>query len=447
MAEPAASSSTATPPRLIARPSGPLRGTVRAPGDKSISHRALILGALASGVTGIEGILEGDDVLRTAEAVRAFGAGVTRTGAGRWRVEGLGGLSAPEAVIDCGNSGTGARLLMGAAAGYNLFATLDGDASLRRRPMGRVTAPLREMGARFETSAGERLPLKVKGGGLQGFDYRLPVASAQVKSAVLLAALNAAGPTRIIEPEPTRDHTERMLRAFGAAISVEETSEGRRITLEPSQLRGRSVVVPGDPSSAAFALCAALVVPGSEATVGGVLLNPLRTGLFVTLAEMGANLTIEVRTSGAEQVGDVTARYSNLTGVTVPRERAASMIDEYPVLAAVAAFAEGPTVMRGIGELRVKESDRIALMAAGLEACGVEVEQEPDGLIIHGRGRPPAGGADVATAGDHRIAMSHLVLGLGAASPVTVDQATMIATSFPGFVALMRSLGADIGTA
>ncbi len=433
--------------RLRAEPSGPLRGQVRAPGDKSISHRALILGGMASGVTEIEGLLEGADVLATAEAVRLLGAGVEHLGPGRWRVTGRGGFSTPADVADCGNSGTGARLLMGAAAGYPIAARFDGDASLRKRPMGRVTAPLEQMGARFEVSEGGRLPLTVHGGGLSGVEYRLPVASAQVKSAILLAGLNASGLTVVVEPEPTRDHTERMLRAFGARVLVEDNSEGRRITLTPGPLRAAPVRVPGDPSSAAFPLAAGLIVPDSELTVEGVLLNPLRTGLMTTFLEMGADLTIAEHPSSGETAGDVTVRASRLRGVTVPPERAPSMIDEYPMLAAVAAFAEGTTVMRGIGELRVKESDRIALMAAGLKACGVEVEEEPDGLIVHGRGVPPAGGALVTTAGDHRIAMSHLVLGLGARAPVEVDEPGMIATSFPGFVALMAGLGARIGAA
>ena len=433
--------------RLAARPSGPLTGRVRAPGDKSISHRALILGAMARGETRIEGLLEGADVLATARAAEAFGATVERTGEGAWRVSGRGALSAPQGVIDCGNAGTGVRLLMGAAAGYALQATFDGDGSLRKRPMARVTGPLEAMGARFETAEGGRLPLTVHGGGLCAIDHRQSVPSAQVKSAVLLAGLNAAGVTTVVEPEPTRDHTERMLRAFGAEVRVEETAEGRRVSLRGGQsLRGAQIRVPGDPSSAAFPIVAALLVPGSAVTVEGVLLNPLRTGLFETLREMGAELEIvNARDEGGEPVGDIVARHSSLRGMTVPPERAASMIDEYPILAAAAAFAEGPTVMRGLGELRVKESDRIALMAVGLAACGVEVEEEPEGLVVHGLGGAPLGGAEVRTAGDHRIAMSHLVLGLAAGAPVTVDEPGMIATSFPGFVELMRGLGAEIG--
>jgi 3-phosphoshikimate 1-carboxyvinyltransferase len=430
---------------LTARPASPLRGIVHAPGDKSISHRALILGALAHGVTEIEGLLEGDDVLRTAQAMRSFGAKVEQLGPGRWRVEGAGGFHQPSCVVDCGNAGTGVRLIMGAAAGYPIEATFTGDASLQKRPMLRVLNPLGEMGATWTAQEGGRLPLTLKGGALKGLHYRLPMASAQVKSAVLLAGLNAHGGVTVIEPEPTRDHTERMLRAFGATVEVKDTAEGRVITLPPGQrLAGAQIRVPGDPSSAAFPLAAALIVPGSEVTVEGVLLNPLRIGLFETLREMGADLTIaNARDEGGEPVGDVTARYSRLHGVEVPPDRAPSMIDEYPILAAVAAFAEGQTLMRGIGEMRVKESDRIALMAAGLEACGAIVEEEPEALIV--TGRPEIrGGAEVETHGDHRIAMAHLVLGLAAAAPVTVDEPGMIATSFPGFVELMRGLGAEI---
>ncbi len=436
---------------LSARRGGPLKGVVRAPGDKSISHRALILGALANGVTEIEGLLEGDDVLRTAAAMRAFGAAVEQLGPGRWRVTGQGGFSEPADVVDCGNAGTGVRLIMGAAAGFDLAAAFTGDVSLRGRPMNRVLKPLGEMGASWVCRAGGRLPLMLKGGGLRGLHYRLPEPSAQVKSAVLLAGLNAAGETVVIEPEATRDHTERMLRAFGARVEVTDAAgDGRTIRLAPGQkLTGADIMVPGDPSSAAFPIVAALITPGSEVTVGGVLLNPLRTGLFATLTEMGADLRYaNLREAGGEPVGDVTARFSPLKGVDVPPERAPSMIDEYPILAVAAAFAEGPTRMRGIGELRVKESDRIALMAAGLAACGVAVEEEPAGLIVMGAQRanhPVAGGGKVTTHGDHRIAMSHLVLGLAAEGAVSVDEPGMIATSFPGFMDLMRGLGGDIG--
>jgi 3-phosphoshikimate 1-carboxyvinyltransferase len=431
---------------LSARPGAPLSGTVKVPGDKSISHRALILGAIALGRTTIEGLLEGEDVLATARAMRAFGATITRTGEGAWTVDGQGGLSEPDDVIDCGNAGTGVRLIMGAAAGYDLTATFTGDASLRKRPMGRVLEPLGRMGASWLSREGGRLPLTLRGGGLKGLDYTLPMASAQVKSAVLLAGLKAGGPVSVAEPEPTRDHTERMLRAFGASLSVSDHNDRRVVTLQPgARLVGGPVAVPGDPSSAAFPIVAALICPGSEVTVEGVMLNPLRTGLFDTLREMGADLTITGRRDASgEEVGDITARYSRLKGVDVPPGRAPSMIDEYPILAVAAAFAEGETVMRGVGEMRVKESDRIALMAAGLEACGVDVEEEPEGFIVRGTGRRPLGGALVETHGDHRIAMSHLVLGLAADNGVRVDEPGMIATSFPDFAPMMRRLGGDI---
>ena len=434
------------PAHLTARRSPALSGRVRAPGDKSISHRALILGGMATGVTDIEGLLEGDDILATARAVEAFGATVERLGVGRWRVTGQGGLTQPAGVIDCGNAGTGVRLLMGAAAGYPVTTTFDGDASLRKRPMKRVTGPLADMGARFDwQEAEDRLPVAVAGGRLSAIDYVQTVASAQIKSAILLAGLNAGGVTTVTEAEPSRDHTERMLTAFGVEVGVLPVGDGWRVSLQGGQaLTGTVVAVPGDPSSAAFPLAAGLIVPGSEVTVEGVMLNPLRTGLFETWREMGADLTVSNRRmAGGEEVGDVTARHSTLRGVVVPPERAAAMIDEYPVLAATAAFAEGATVMRGIGEMRVKESDRIALMAAGLQACGVRVEEEPEGFTVFGGA--VLGGATVTTHGDHRIAMSHLVLGLAAEAAVTVDEPGMIATSFPGFVELMRGLGANLG--
>jgi len=433
------------PPTLTARGASALSGVVRAPGDKSMSHRALILGAMATGVTEIDGLLEGDDILATARAVEAFGAGVERLGEGRWRVTGHGGFQPPAGIIDCGNAGTGVRLLMGAAAGYRVRASFDGDASLRKRPMKRVTGPLADMGAGLRwLGEGDRLPVELSGGALKAIDYVQTVASAQIKSAILLAGLNADGVTTVTEPEPSRDHTERMLRAFGAEVGVLPAGTGWRVSLTGGQgLTGTAVSVPGDPSSAAFPLAAGLLVPGSEVTVEGVMLNPLRTGLFETWREMGADLAVaNRRMAGGEEVGDVTARHSRLRGVVVPPERAASMIDEYPVLAATAAFADGATVMRGIGEMRVKESDRIALMAAGLRACGVRVEEEPEGFTVSGA--PVRGGATVTTHGDHRIAMSHLVLGLAADEPVTVDEPGMIATSFPGFVELMRGLGARI---
>jgi 3-phosphoshikimate 1-carboxyvinyltransferase len=430
---------------LTARRAGPLKGRVRAPGDKSISHRSLILGALASGTTEIEGLLEGDDVKRTAAAMASFGAGVERLGEGRWRVQGQGGFAEPSDVVDCGNAGTGVRLIMGAAAGFDLSATFTGDASLRGRPMNRVLAPLGEMGASWISRSGGRLPLTLKGGGLKRIAYRLPVPSAQVKSAVLLAGLMADGGAEVIEPEATRDHTERMLRGFGAQIEVFEEGAGRRIVLAGGQkLHAMRIHVPGDPSSAAFPLVAAIITAGSEVTVEGMLLNASRIGLLDTLGEMGADLSVtNIRDEGGETVGDVTARHSALEGVEVPPERAPSMIDEYPILAVAAAFATGRTVMRGIGEMRVKESDRIALMAAGLAACGVQVEEEPESMIVTGA-KTVRGGARVTTHGDHRIAMSHLILGQAAQEPVSVDEPGMIATSFPTFVEMIRGLGGDI---
>ena len=429
---------------LTARPGQPLRGRFRAPGDKSISHRALILAAMAEGGTAIAGLLESDDVLATAAAIQALGADVRRRGPGDWRVTGRGCLVAPRGVIDCGNSGTACRLLMGAVAGYPIRARFDGDASLRKRPMDRVIAPLTLMGATVE-GAGTRLPLEVTGGEIEGIDFVPPAASAQVKSAILLAAMNATGETTVTEPRPTRDHTERMLPAFGGQVSVDDTPAGRRVRVRRSALHGAEVEVPADPSSAAFALVAALIVPGSEVVAEGVLLNPLRTGLFETLREMGADLRVTgARERGGESVGDVVARHSRLRGVVVPPGRAPAMIDEFPILAVAAAFAEGETVMAEVGELRLKESDRIAAMAAGLEACGVDVQEEPEALIVRRTGAPPRGGAVVESHGDHRVAMAHLVLGLAAQGPVTVDGAQMISTSFPGFADLMRGLGAAI---
>ncbi len=440
-----------TPVSMTARRTGGLNGVVRAPGDKSISHRALILGGLAHGLTEVEGLLEGEDVKRSAAAMTAFGAKVERLGEGHWRVEGNGGFSEPADVIDCGNAGTGARLIMGATAGFELSATFTGDSSLRGRPMNRVLRPLGEMGARWICREGGRLPLTLQGGGLKHISYRLPQASAQVKSAILLAGLHAEGGVEVIEPEATRDHTERMLRGCGVEVEVIEEGAGRRIRIAGGQsLKGLRVRVPGDPSSAAFPLVAALITPGSQVTVEGVLLNPLRIGLLDTLGEMGADLSVtNLREEGGEAVADITARYSQLVGVEVPPERAPSMIDEYPILAVAAAFAQGQTVMRGIGELRVKESDRIALMAQGLAACGVGVEEEPEGLIVNGSVRANhgvRGAARVTTHGDHRIAMSHLILGLASEEPVSVDEPGMIATSFPGFFDLMASLGADIAS-
>lgn len=438
------------PVPMIARKGAALRGVAEVPGDKSISHRALILGALSVGRTEITGLLEGQDVLDTAKAMQAFGATVERLGPGHWIVDGVGvgGFAEPADVIDCGNSGTGVRLIMGAMATSPINATFTGDASLRKRPMGRVTDPLALFGAQAVGREGGRLPLTLVGARAPvPVRYVLPVPSAQVKSAVLLAGLNAPGQTVVVEAEATRDHTERMLKGFGAELSVEDTPEGRVITLQGRpELTGQSVAVPRDPSSAAFPVCAALIVPGSEIVVPGVSQNPTRNGLFTTLVEMGADIAFEnPREEGGEPVADLRVRHSALKGIEVPAERAASMIDEYPVLAALASLAEGTTVMRGVKELRVKESDRIDAMARGLEACGVTVEEERDVLVVHGRGAAGVpGGAIVATHIDHRIAMSFLVLGLVTDRPVAVDDASPIATSFPVFGDLMRGLGADV---
>jgi 3-phosphoshikimate 1-carboxyvinyltransferase len=428
----------------------PLSGLVRVPGDKSISHRALMFGALAVGRTRISGLLEGEDVLRTAAAMRALGAEVVREAAGAWTVQGQGRghLTEPADVLDMGNSGTAARLICGILASHPIFAVLTGDGSLRGRPMKRVTDPLMACGARFTGRAGGRLPLAIEGAAEpKPLNYRLPVASAQVKSAVLLAGLNADGETRVEEPEATRDHTENMLRHFGAEVSVQVEGAGRLIRLQGKPtLTGADIVVPGDPSSAAFPLVAALIVPGSEVTIAGVGLNPLRTGLFTTLLEMGANLTVTgERIEGGEPVGDLTVRHGMLRAVEVERSRVPSMIDEFPVLAVAAAFARGTSRFRGLSELRVKESDRLSATAALLAVNGIGVEIEEDDLIVHGTGgTPPSGGGTVLTHMDHRIAMSALVLGLGALDAVTVDDAGFVDTSFPGFADLMRSLGAEM---
>jgi 3-phosphoshikimate 1-carboxyvinyltransferase len=430
------------------RPATPLLGTVRVPGDKSISHRALMFAALAVGETRIEGLLEGEDVMRTAAAMRALGAEVVHDGPGRWRVagRGIGGLVEPADVLDMGNSGTAARLLCGILASHDLFAVMTGDASLRGRPMRRVTEPLAACGATFQAREGGRLPLAIRGAqDALPIEYRLPVASAQVKSALLLAGLNAPGWTVIEEPELTRDHSERMLRHFGATVEMEPQGMGRIIRLlgQP-ELLASDVVVPGDPSSAAFPIVAALLVPGSRITIEGVGLNPARIGLFTTLREMGADLVVgNERTEGGEPVGDITVTHGLLHGVEVPPERAPSMIDEYPVLSAAAAVAEGHTMMRGLKELRVKESDRLAATAALLRANGVEVLVDGDDLTV--LGGPVPGGAIVETHMDHRLAMTALVLGQAAEAPIGVDDAAFIDTSFPGFAALMHRLGAGIG--
>ena len=439
----------ATP--MTARPSGPLRGTADVPGDKSVSHRALILGALAVGETRVTGLLEGEDVLATARAMRAFGAEVERIGDGEWSVHGrgVGGWDEPTRVIDCGNSGTGVRLVMGAMATTPIAACFTGDASLNGRPMGRVTEPLALFGARAFGREGGRLPLVLLGAReAVPVRYEVPVPSAQVKSAVLLAGLGAPGETVVIEAEATRDHTERMLAGFGAEVEIGEEDGRRAIALKGQpELTGQAIAVPRDPSSAAFPVCAALVVPGSEVRVPGIGLNPTRAGLFETLREMGADLSFEDRRlEGGEPVADLVARFSDaMRGVEVPPERAASMIDEYPILSVVAANAEGPTIMRGVKELRVKESDRIDAMATGLRACGVEVEEGEDWWIVHGRGPGSvSGGATVAARLDHRIAMSLLIAGMASEQGVTVDDAGPIATSFPAFEGLMTGLGASL---
>jgi 3-phosphoshikimate 1-carboxyvinyltransferase len=428
-----------------------LQGQADVPGDKSISHRSLILGALSVGETVVTGLLEGDDVLDTAKAMRAFGAEVTRDESGTWHVHGVGvgGFAEPDQVIDCGNSGTGVRLIMGAMATSPITATFTGDASLNGRPMARVTDPLALFGAQAVGRAGGRLPMTIVGAvDPVPVRYEVPVPSAQVKSAVLLAGLNAPGRTVVIEREATRDHTERMLAGFGAQITTENTDEGRVITLTGQpDLTPQTIVVPRDPSSAAFPVCAALITEGSDVLVPNIGLNATRAGLFTTLREMGADLTYEnAREEGGEPVADLRARFSpNLAGIEVPPDRAASMIDEYPVLSVVAAFAEGDTVMRGVKELRVKESDRIDAMATGLRACGVDVDEGEDWWIVKGCGHGNvAGGATCASHLDHRIAMSFLVMGLATRKPVSVDDASPIATSFPVFEALMAALGADI---
>jgi 3-phosphoshikimate 1-carboxyvinyltransferase len=434
---------------LLARKAGALAGTALVPGDKSISQRALILGAMARGETRISGLLESGDVTSTAGAVRELGAGVSRSQEGRWQVSGVGVGNWRQAgsALDFGNSGTGSRLMMGAVATTPITTIFTGDASLRSRPMARVLQPLTRFGMRYEAQ-GERalMPVTVFGAGkAKPADIAVTVASAQVKSARLLAALNAKGESSVTQPVRTRDHTEKMLAAFGADIRVETLAGGgERIHIrDAADLHGCDIEVPRDPSSAAFPLVAALIVPDSEIHLPAILLNPRRTGLIESLLEMGADIRIENRrTSGGEEIGDLIVRHSGLKGVTVPPERAPSMIDEYPILAVAAAFAEGDTVMQGLEELRVKESDRLSAIARGLEANGVAVVESPDALTVRGRGVAQGGGT-VSTHMDHRIAMAFLTLGLAAKEPVTVDDITMIATSFPGYRALMQSLGAE----
>jgi len=441
---------TAVSTPLTARRGGPVQGRARVRGDKSISHRALILASLTVGESTVAGLLEGEDVLHTAEAMRALGARLQRGGDGVWRIHGVGvgGFAQPAGPLDFGNSGTGCRLALGAVAGCPVTATFDGDASLRKRPMRRVLDPLERMGARvMDCAEGGRLPLTLQGARDPiPIVYESPVPSAQLKSAVLLAGLAAPGETTVIETQASRDHTERMLKHFGAKIVSRVYGErGRRITLQGRpELTPANVMVPADPSSAAFPLVAALIVPGSDLVLEAVMTNPLRTGLYATLREMGAKIeTLDPRDDGGEEVADLRVTASALKGVDVPAERAPAMIDEYPVLAVAACFAEGVTRMRGLQELRVKESDRLEATAAMLRANGVTVEIEGDDLIVHGK-PSVAGGGDVATHMDHRIAMAALVMGLAADNPVRIDDSAFIATSFPGFVELMRSLGCDL---
>jgi 3-phosphoshikimate 1-carboxyvinyltransferase len=440
-------STTVSP--MTAAHGNPLRGRVRVPGDKSISHRALILGALAVGPTRISQLLEGEDVINTGKVMQALGARIERQGVGEWRVDGVGvgGFAQPRDPLDFGNSATGCRLVMGATASCPISVTFDGDASLRKRPMQRVIDPLTRMGAQALASApGGRLPVTLRGARDPiPIVYEPPAASAQLKSAVLLAGLGAPGATTVFEKEATRDHTERMLSHFGAEVVVEIVGGGRRITVTGQpELNAAEVVVPADPSSAAFPLVAALITRGSDLVIEGVMTNPLRTGLSRTLLEMGASIeTVAARSDGGEEVADLRVRSSGLKGVEVPAARAPSMIDEYPVLAVAAACAQGATIMRGLKELRVKESDRLAATAAMLRINGVEVEIDGDDLIVHGRGRPPGGGV-VETHMDHRIAMSTLVMGLATEKPVRADDVSFVATSFPGFADMMRSLGANL---
>lgn len=437
---------------LTAHPASRLAGRLRPPGDKSISHRALLLGALATGETRITGLLEGEDVHATAAALRALGTDIEAAD-GVWRVRGagVGGLDAPAQVLDMGNSGTGARLMMGVLASHDFLCHITGDASLTARPMGRVITPLSQMGADIRAREGGRLPLTIQGAEFPiPITYELPVASAQVKSAILLAGLNTAGETTVIEPSPTRDHTERMLQRFGASLDIAQEGAGKRITLQGyPELAGQELAVPADPSSAAFALVAGLIVPGSEVTVTDLCLNPLRTGLLDCLREMGAEIEVtNARDEAGEPAGDVTARASGLKGIVVPAVRAPSMIDEYPILAAAAACASGTSRFEGVGELRVKESDRLAAVVDGLRRCGVAVESGEDWMEIEGCAGPPpglAGDAPVETYLDHRIAMSFLVLGLASQKAVTVDDGAMIATSYPAFGDQMAALGAEIG--
>ncbi len=435
---------------MLFEPGGPLRGTVTVPGDKSISHRSLMLSALAVGESRVSGLLEGEDVLATATAMRALGAQIERGADGVWHIHGVGvgSLVQPAEALDMGNSGTSTRLLMGLLASHALTATFIGDASLSKRPMGRVTDPLSLMGARFTTAPGGRLPLTMTGmAPAVPIEYRLPVASAQVKSAVLLAGLNAPGITRVIEPIPTRDHSERMLKGFGVDLRIETETDGTRIISVhgEAELKPQTLTVPGDPSSAAFPIVAALITPGSEVTVTNVGMNPTRTGIFTMLQAMGADLTIaNTRDVGGEPVADLIARHSTLTGIDVPPNIAPSMIDEFPVFFVAASFAKGRTRTSGLDELRVKESDRLAIMAQNLIRIGARVTEQEDGLIIDGTDGAPLGGGDKAPVIDaeldHRIAMSFAVAGQATAGGVIIDDMSPVATSFPGFTELLRTL-------
>jgi 3-phosphoshikimate 1-carboxyvinyltransferase len=443
-----ASPTASSPLPLISRKTTALKGKIRVPGDKSMSHRALMFGAVAIGETVISGLLEAEDVVNTAKAMTALGATATRGADGKWRVQGVGvaGLVSPQAPLDFGNSGTGVRLCMGLMATTPLNAQCVGDASLSKRPMGRVTTPLAMFGTRFDVSDGGRLPLTLHGAkNPLPVTYTLPVASAQVKSAVLLAGLNTPGLTTVIEPVATRDHTERMLKGFGAKITVEKKADGKHITLEGQhELRAQVIDVPGDPSSAAFPMVAALITEGSDITIENIMLNETRTGLITTLIDMGGDIVIENRRmAGGEEVGDLHVRYSKLHGVRVPPARAPSMIDEYPILSVAASFAEGTTRMEGLEELRVKESDRLAAVEAGLQANGVTTQSGRDWLEVHGGGAP--GGGKVTTHMDHRIAMSFLIMGLASRIYTTIDDSRFIATSFPDFVGLLNGMGARIG--
>jgi 3-phosphoshikimate 1-carboxyvinyltransferase len=439
-----------TPRPITVHAAQRLAGRIRVPGDKSISHRSLMLAALAVGESRVEGLLEGEDVLATAAAMRAMGATIERGADAIWRVHGVGvgGLLQPQAALDMGNSGTSTRLLMGLVASHPITATFTGDASLSGRPMKRVIDPLSAMGADITASPGGRLPLMVRGlCPAVPIEYELPVASAQVKSAVLLAGLNTPGITRVIEPVATRDHSERMLTGFGAEIAVEQTTRGRIISITgEAELRPQAIVVPGDPSSAAFWMVAASIVPGSDVVIENVGLNPTRAGLVTALRLMGADIEeLDSRTVGGEPVADLRVRHAALSGTEVPHDLAPSMIDEYPALFVAAAFAQGRTVARGADELRVKESDRIAVMKAALDANGVTTTEHEDGLSIEGNGGDPIpGGATVASSLDHRIAMSMVVAGLHAAKPIAIDDASPVATSFPTFFDLLADLGGGV---